>query len=286
MTDRPIQFSAPMVKALIAGRKTQTRRVITNARVFATPESRAFTLSGADMVRALQNASRFRRLGEDSWFWESDAFEWQTPNIRTGWMAHFGYAPGDRLWARENWRTFVSLDSTKPIDVWSPEQGRGAGIAYEAGGGLSITKQEPHEWLYHAEREDVAPFGKLRPGMFMPRWASRLTLTVTDVRVERLQDISEKDATAEGIVYENIIVGCHGSTGVHIEITADRYFNGVADNDDDDGFEQGHESAGEAYLALWDHLNRKRGYPSDTNPWVVAVSFDCRLGNIDQLESA
>lgn len=239
MSDHPILFSAPMVRALLDGRKTQTRRVLNRARVFATPESRAFTLTGADMERALQNAERFRHMGEDGWFWEADAFEWQAPATRTGWLAHIGYAPGDRLWVREAWHAARSLDSTPPRDI-----PRDADIEHAA------TARS------YAE---IGLKGKLRPGMFLPRWASRLTLIVTDVRVQRVQDISENDARAEGALLP--WTGSAGTAGDDTR-TAQSEFN-----------------------ALWDTLNAKRGYAWDTNPWVTAVSFTVHRGNIDQVPS-
>ncbi len=244
MTDRPILFSAPMVRALLEGRKTQTRRVITSARVFATPERPAWSLRGEDLARAMQNADRFRRMDGDGWFWEADAFEWQAPHTRTGWLAHIGYAPGDRLYVREHWRCDARLDKKSPseIDTKYP------GISYIATG----------------EPDDFGVEGRFRQGMHMPRWASRLTLIVTEVRVQRLQEISEADALAEGITK-------HG-----------RFF-GVAEADWDSASTV---SAVDAYANLWDSLNADRGYGWAANPWVVAYSFTVHHGNIDQIGGA
>lgn len=110
----------------------------------------------------------------------------------------------------------------------------------------------------------------------MYRWASRITLTVTDVRVERLQDCSEADAIAEGILRENVILGAHCAGGVHSEITGERYFD-PSSNDEEDG----HEYAVGAYAALWNNINGDGAW--EANPWVVAVSFEVAEGNIDAL---
>lgn len=110
----------------------------------------------------------------------------------------------------------------------------------------------------------------------MPRWASRLTLTVEGVKVERLQEISEEDAIAEGIARENVIVDtkCYG--GVHHEITADRYWSGAA-GDPDEGYEDGCE----AFAALWRSIHGPDAW--DANPWVAAISFTVHKCNIDAM---
>lgn len=85
------------------------------------------------------------------------------------------------------------------------------------------------------------------PAIFMPRWASRITLEVTEVRVQRLQEISEEDAIAEGISKEYCDpIGKHSKADWHIR------------ND---------------YRDLWNSINSKRGYSWDSNPWVWCISF-------------
>lgn len=127
MTARPILFSAPMVRALLGGSKTQTRRVAKNP------------------------------------------FMYLPPRCPCG-------QPGDRLVVREAWRTVSEADYMPPRDLTKAHR-----IWYEA--------NTPHQ----------PGFGRYRPGMFMPRWASRITLEIVSVRVERLQAISEADAIAEGV---------------------------------------------------------------------------------------
>lgn len=248
MAERGIIFSAPMVRALLDGRKTQTRRLLTSARVFGTPESPAFTLKGADMTRALQGAEGWRPLGGDGWFWESDAFPWQAPATRTGWMAHLPHAIGDRLYVRESWR---------PLEGYSNWDLR---VSYAADGTEVHLDEEDMpdgsdwNWPKAADRGFV-------PSIHMPRWASRLTLTVTDVRVQRLQDIGEDDARAEGITqlggpdrtWEVPGINCHGTT------------------------------PRAAFWALWNSLHDKPGTRWEDNPWLYALTFTVQHGNIDRL---
>ena len=194
MADRPILFSGPMVRSLLDGRKTQTRRVLKVRRGLHPPCAD----DTADVLLPLA-----------------------------------AYRVGDRLWVRETWENSigspdeVSYRATAVDDGWRPE---------EVG---------EHKW---------------RPSIFMPRWASRLTLTVTRVRVQRLQDISPADAIAEGIAPTATIhtIDCDTPNPCY------------------------------DYRSLWDSLNAKRGFGWETNPWVVALTFTVARQNIDaeQTEAA
>ena len=214
MADRGILFSAPMVRALLAGRKTQTRRKAPTRKVY--PHGQEY--------------------GDD--FYE----EIREPI----------YAPGDRLWVREAWRADAFYDDLKPSAMGGEE-----GVRYEADGKFGA-------WTFAPQKP-----GRLRPGMFMPRWSSRLTLTVTEVRVERLQEISEADAIAEGITQAQ----CGGMTGwldyaAASPITAPHFSHPKR-----------------SYASLWSTLHTKPGECWEDNPWVVAVSFTVRPQNIDTLDS-
>lgn len=146
MTERPILFSGAMVRALLAGAKTQTRRVV--------------KLRGAEVVDERE---------ADLWPWSPQHDEWLT--------CPYG-APGDRLWVRETWAP------APPI----------APLLRHVG---ASPRPEPKS-LYRANPEQANLGVTWRPSIHMPRWASRITLEVTGVRVERLQDVSEEDARAEG----------------------------------------------------------------------------------------
>jgi hypothetical protein len=130
-------------------------------------------------------------------------------------------APGDRLWVRETW----GIDNCGSKVSLAPE---------------TWPEGWPVDRLRYNADADIR-FGK-RPAIHMPRWACRLVLEVTGVRVERLQDISEDDAKAEGV--EPIGSGGYGPLK--------------------------HRTA---YMALWDELNFKRGYGVAVNPWVWVVGF-------------
>lgn len=151
MKERPILFSAPMVRTVLAGTKTQTRRVVKPQPASSMPPGWTWKRLGVEGWYAVNGPHRSECIG-------------QCP---------YG-APGDRLWVREAWRAMSEHNLRKPSEL--PQ---GTPIVHEA------------------SRHPDTGFGKLRPGMFMPRAASRLTLEVTGVRVERLQAISERDCEIE-----------------------------------------------------------------------------------------
>lgn len=188
---RPILFSGPMVRALLAGRKTQTRRIV-------KPQPRPLC----------SHVEPFR--GEGGGWIAGD---------NTGRIFHCPYGkPGDLLWARETW-----------------------GDDKQFGGKL-----------YRATHEGDDPIGSgWRPSIHMPRSASRLTLELTGVKIERLNDISKADVIAEGITerdggpIEDAVCGWH-----------------------------------EPYAALWEKLNGAGSW--EANPWVWALAFRVHTVNVDE----
>ncbi|PTR05378.1 MULTISPECIES: hypothetical protein [unclassified Novosphingobium] len=231
MSDRPIIFSAPMVRALLAGTKTQTRRL-------CAPANDA----GLSFVVAIDDDP-----AKAGWFGDEE-----------GEVQFFSrYAPGDRLYVREAWRVSKMHDATAPRDL----EPRSMTVAFEAGG--SIANQDRiGDWRPSDTSYTQADWmGRRRQGMHMPRWASRLTLTVTDVRVERLRSISDRDAVAEGLERAcafGLLPAYRGSPDLEPRIYPDS-----------------------AYGDLWDSLHTAPGTRWDDDPWVVAVSFDVAHGNID-----
>lgn len=213
MAERPILFSGPMVRVLLEGRKTQSRRVLNLSRL---PPEHTVT---PELVDYYGNGRLGARIAAPD-------------GTQTTLVLPIPYAPGDLLYVREAWQAWTCFDHLKP------------------------SKMEPTaDILFIADRPTFRWDSKFRQGMHMPRWASRLTLKVTDVRVQQLQDISEEDAKAEG--FEAI----------------------GADNAPEEC--EDHRSFVWAFHNLWDSLNEKRGFGWDANPWVVAVTFEVHRCNVD-----
>lgn len=234
MADHPIIFSGPMVRAILEGRKTQTRRVL-------KPQP----FSGGYIDREVDCTTvHGRSFGE-------------TPCFRFGAMAVGGgafrtevhevpYGQGDRLWVRETWQSEASYDDLSPASFGGEEP-----LRYAADGSHQT-------WGYPA----ISKIGRLRSPLHMPRWASRLTLIVEDVRVQRLQEISETDAKAEGVTHQK----------------GGRYLCGF----DDEG-EITCRNPVTAFGWLWNSINAKRGYDWVRNPWVVAITFSPIQKNIAEV---
>jgi hypothetical protein len=193
MKERPILFSAPMVRAILSGSKTQTRRAIK-----PQPES--------------------EHSGEPYWF-VGGCRAWRirgcTEPNRSGSYNEIACPygqPGDRLWVREAWMDLRGVEG-------------------------AIGKA-----MYRATFGNAPEGGKWRPSIHMPRWASRITLEVTGVRVERLQDISDSDAWDEGIDFEAYTAagGCKDAPRV-------------------------------AFGNLWESINSPGSWIA--NPWVWVVEF-------------
>lgn len=238
MTDRPIPFSGPMVRALLDGRKTQTRRVLMTTRngtpVEMHPSGRGIPFNDPEQ-------------------WGFPYYDKSTGSTEIMFLPDYAkrlYAPDDRLYVREHWTTGAHLDRVPPREI-SPTQS----IGY-------IADEHEGPWL-----------GRFRQGMHMPRWASRLTLIVSDVRVQRLQEISNEDCIAEGIP-------------VHPNKNAPR----VGPVMDDFAREHGLISHyGAEFRQLWDSINAEREggkFAWDANPWVAAYSFRVIKQNIDQIDEA
>lgn len=211
---RGIPFSAPMVRALLAGNKTQTRRAV-KLQPDAVHGGEPYWFIGGYRAWTYRSTSDVLRKGGDVL------------------PCPYGQA-GDRLWVREAWRADVAHDALPPREIppGSPVFMEASALNWRGG---------PH---------DGTP-GKLRPGMFMPRWASRITLQITDVRVERLQDISQAEALAEGVTPQ----WEPGMSGRLMEALG--------------GFS--HRPAASAYATLWEEINGAGSWES--NAWVWAVGF-------------
>lgn len=221
--ERPILFSGEMVRAILEGRKTMTRRVV-------KPQPACgchYEINGA------RNAAlHLADIGGD--------FRYVPPTPRSTdhrLLCPFG-GIGDRLWVRERWG--VAESSFKPYACT---------INYFAD---NASKTVPgHTGIQYVGKNLSFVW---RPSIHMPRWASRITLEITGVRVERLQDINREDARAEGIPeYLHELTGTAST-----ESAADLFRN---------------RTTVENFTHLWDSLNAKRSYGWDANPWVWVVAF-------------
>ncbi len=239
MTDRPILYSAAMIRAQLEGRKGQTRRIL-------KPQPDHFH---RDIIGKPQPWSR-----ED----------WNRLIPQLGDKAlPVRFAKGDKLWVRETWRTNKTLDHLSPTGIADLLKGEiQCPVRYEADG-ATVNGDKVQEW------------GKTRVAIHMPRWASRLTNTVTDVRVQRLQEISEEDARAEGIwSYE--ATDCDGDPRADGKIYRQTFWHWRRDIEQGDGY----STAVSAYRHLWGDINGAGSW--DANPWVTATTFTVEHRNIDQ----
>lgn len=241
MRERPILFSSAMVRAILDGRKTMTRRVV-------KPQPHG---DSPGVYADLYNH------GPEWAFWLPDNRMTET---RT-WPCPYG-VPGNRLWVRETWqdahpcavqpgrysqegragipgpplvmyRTIYRASGGDPLPVWHP---RKAGAPFRT----SDPSEADPVWL------KLYPNGSecgWTPSIRMPRWASRLTLEVTAIRVERLQAITDEDAHKEGC-----IATCRPGEDLY--------------------------TAGMNFARLWDSINGKRpGCAWGDDPWVWVVEF-------------
>ena len=159
---RPILFSGPMVRALLEGRKTQTRREV---KAINHDAFEAFTAA------------------DPSGFWGFDAKN--EPVL----CVHSPYGEiGDRLWVREKCRV---ASATGGANAWYS-------IDYAAGGSKAEKGELPGKW-FPSQSRNADESLRWQPSIHMPRWASRITLEITDLRIERVQSISREDAIDEGI---------------------------------------------------------------------------------------
>jgi hypothetical protein len=233
MTDRPILFSGPMVRALLAGTKTQTRRDLT--KTFARyPHLVGYETDGNLKKLDGKNVPHVEFVHSLLGLWHPE----DNPRGRSGWYVPLKAAVGDQLWVREAWR----------CNGWATDVATIFYAASEGDGYTAMCEQYPV-----ADKRPLRVTAGWRPSIHMPRWASRLTLIVTDVRVERLQDISEADAKAEGVSDEFTDYELYGQSQPY------RF----------------------GYSSLWNLINGEGAW--DANPWVVAYTFTVQRGNIDQI---
>lgn len=181
---------------------------------------------------------------------------------------------GDLLWVRETWTKGRAnfLGTTYDVPTWRAKNGAIGPILYRCSD------------IY----EGHANFIKWRPSIHMPRWASRLTLRITDIRVERLQEISETDAVAEGVPPHEYAIGPLGVRAdsircVHCgKLRSDHVGQAMVCFGGNGTCWNGNTARG-GFGVLWDSINSKRGYGWDVNPWVWVIEFDVIKKNVDEV---
>ena len=228
--ERAVLFSAPMVRALLAGTKTQTRRAVNlpadakHVCYWAPPSGRS--------------ESGYADPGVN--YWTPDpAGETDSNHLNP---CPYGQ-PGDRLWVRETWQYADWTEDGQPYVRLAADNT----VRFCDGAGEGETLVDVWAELSDPTNyaiDNKAADRKWRPPIFMPRWASRITLEITGVRVERVRDISHADALAEGVADadegSNLIKGSYAITN---------------------------------FANLWYTINSKRGYGWDSNPYVWVVEF-------------
>lgn len=214
ITDRPILFNGPMVRAILEGRKTVTRRPVKATKA---------------------HADGFMMLDHGKGWWPYNAFgDFASDHEGMEYPIACPYGkPGDRLWVRETWYCdhfeVQQGPYLRPADMHDLDQSREDGELVYAADSLTPYEQEQPVW---------------KPSIHMPRWASRILLEVTDVRIERLQDISRADIRAEGLQCPP-------------ELASDDVSPNYRD----------------WYPAAWRELWESTGGDWDANPWVWVVEF-------------
>lgn len=258
--ERSILFSGPMVRAILEGRKTVTRRPVKGLQIPKEDPAMGETRQRWSAVGQRDRRYGFCVFGETE---EACAME----------LGEFGACPygrpGDRLWVRETW-------GIEMLAGYSEEGGYGSEYelryrADESERGISVEAGEPDPWLhlYDSQR------GEWRPSIHMPRAASRILLEITGVRVERLQDISEAQAIAEGCFFTDYGRKCgHGGNGWREvgSCPAPEQHHPQLDGwmwDKTTSHEQCLGTARWAFGNLWE----KTGGDWDANPWVWVVEF-------------
>jgi hypothetical protein len=200
MRERPILFSAEMVRAIFDERKTQTRRVI-------KPQPNDL-------------------LPRTHFFRDNLLIEYMDSQVMKTWKCPYG-KPGDRLWVRERTRLIECLDVPWVSGINGNDKGR---FRYEADGTETNWIEYPSR-LALLQKDYCVPNGCYRE-------ASRINLEITDIRVERVQEITPEDALAEGVKWDGM-----------------------------------YEHPKDNFIKLWDSINAKRGYGWDTNCWVWVITF-------------
>lgn len=245
MTDHPILMKGDMVLAILGGYKSMTRRTRGLEDVNTSPDLWEFKkLADLDYITKPAYRGRFGA------YFHSDKIEPRTLSVCP--QAYPYGRVGDHLWVKETWRPADFLVDGYERD--SPYY-----VQYRSDGWVGmVTALEgvriDSEW---STRWSTAPkFGKWKPSIYMPRWASRILLKITEIRVERVQDIAKDENVND--IFEEGLLQYH-----YAEYDADGEFTDLDT-----------EEALDDFIALWDSINKPRGLGWEFNPWVWVTTFE------------
>lgn len=244
VTERPILFTAESIKAILEGTKTVTRRVM-------EPQPPANAIVARSTVSA------------DVWHYCLPQDNPTGPSLADAKIVCPKGKPGDGLWVKEGWGVFDFDIGTVSIG-YKARVPEGETLA-DTDGGLDVIHVDlaTYRWAEKKINHD-----KWRTPIFMPRWASRINLEILSVGVERLQEITNSDAQAEGMPHA--FPHRHGADGMAYEPSP-----GVTIPDP---YAAKHNTGvNDCWLCMfrqgWNLLNAKRGFSWDSNPWVWRIEF-------------
>lgn len=259
MKEHPIIFSTDMVKAILEDRKTQTRRVVTpKTSVIGEGGDWSKLCWDGSTVHIFPSLTGYTPIKKqekaplpfvDDGFWEKDHSSPMYLHVPYNWAddmtiyrVYCRYDVGDRLWVRETHHLHDEPRELTEEDLFT-------WVSYKADSECHLVNRRTNEVeefdVLTADSEDSL---RWRPSIHMPRWVSRITLEITEIRVERLQEISLEDVKAEGILPNPTDFPF---TVDLIEATTPRLY----------------------FASYWDSLNAKRGYGWEVNPWVWVIGF-------------
>lgn len=244
MKERPILFSTSMVQAIIDGRKTQTRRIIKGFPL----EAIHFSV-GSDQDSEIMHSEL--PITDDLFYeWVNGELRFSSSDYpEEGYVSvscPFGQV-GDRLWVRETWQ-IIGDPATLPCQSHN--------LIYKADYPNCVDKR-------YDTIPDISEV-KFKPSIHMPRWASRIQLEITNIRIERLSDISEQDAIAEGV--EPVIVPDNVPVGNGWAKENRNMWKGYKNN-----ARAYRDTAKDSFNSLWESINGDGSWA--VNPWVWIVEF-------------
>ncbi len=252
--EKPILFKPEMVRKILSGEKTQTRRIVNGP------------INEMHYGKLLGDWALSSVLGYNNGLLDcviqtavDDTENWSSP-------CPYGDV-GNTLWVRETWRPTVGWEDCTPSKIPMGED-----ITYLEDC-LSSPEEYPIHELPYDKKYDCKPW---RPSIFMMRWMSRINLEITNIRVERLQDISEEDARCEGVEdlsFERFdedrdFKVCPNCGGTRLYTAFGINYGALPDTDCGEC-----DTYKKRFKHLWNSINGKRGFGWDVNPWLWVITF-------------